>query len=107
MPSVTFVHPDGRRDTAEAENGSSVMLAALRNRIDGMVAECGGSAVCGTCHVLVEPSQIALLEPMHDEEDDLLDSTAAARRPNSRLSCRIKMSAKLGGLIVYLHSPQT
>lgn len=102
MPSVTFVHPDGRRDTAEAENGSSVMLAAIRHRIAGLVADCGGSAVCGTCHVLIEPDQLALLEPMHDDEDDLLDSTVAVRRPNSRLSCRIKMGPKLGGLTVHL-----
>ncbi len=106
MASVIFVHPDGRRDTVEAENGSSVMLAALRNRIDGMAADCGGSAVCGTCHVLVEPNQFALLEPMHDEENELLDSAVAIRGPSSRLSCRITMSPKLGGLVVHLPARQ-
>ncbi len=106
MPSVIFVHPGGTRDTVEAVNGSSVMLAALRNGIGGMVAECGGSAVCATCHVFVEPSQLALLEPMYNEEDALLDITAVERRPNSRLSCRITMSPKLGGLIVHLPERQ-
>jgi 2Fe-2S ferredoxin len=107
MPSVIFMHPDGRRDTVEAANGGSIMLAALRSGINGMVAECGGSAVCATCHVFVEPNQLALLEPMYGEEDELLDSTAVERRPNSRLSCRIKMSPKLGGLIVHLPDRQT
>ncbi len=106
MPSVIFVRPDGTRDTVEAENGSSAMLAALRNGIDGMIAECGGMGVCATCHVFVEPDQLALLEPMHDEEDALLDITAVERRPNSRLSCRIRMSPKLGGLIVHLPDRQ-
>lgn len=102
MPIVTFVHPDGKRDTVRAESGGSVMLAALRHRIDGAASDCGGMVVCGTCHVLVEPDQLALLEPMEDEEDELLDSTVAVRHPNSRLSCRIKMSAKLSGLVVHL-----
>ncbi|MBV9747362.1 MAG: 2Fe-2S iron-sulfur cluster binding domain-containing protein [Acetobacteraceae bacterium] len=107
MPSVIFVHPDGTRGVAEAANGSSVMLAALRGGIEGMAAECGGLAVCATCHVFVEPDQLALLEPMDDEEDALLELTAVKRRPNSRLSCRIKMGPKLGGLIVHLPERQT
>ena len=107
MPTVIFVHPDGTRDTVEAASGSSVMLAATRRGLDGMAAECGGMAVCATCHVFVEPAQLALLEPMQDEEDALLGITAAGRRPNSRLSCRIKISPKLGGLIVHLPDRQT
>ncbi len=107
MPSVIFVHPDGRRDAAEAANGSSVMLAALRGGIAGMAAACGGMGVCATCHVFVEPDQLALVEPMYDEEDALLELTAVERRPNSRLSCRIKMGPKLGGLIVHLPDRQT
>lgn len=106
MPSIVFVHPDGTRDTAEAANGNSVALAAIRSGIDGIVAECGGSALCGTCHVFVEPSQLVLLEPMHEEEDALLDGTAVERQPNSRLGCRITMRPKLGGLILRLPERQ-
>lgn len=102
MPNVTYVQPDDTRETAEAANGNSVMITAVRNGIEGIVAQCNGCCICGTCHVYVEPDQLDLLPPMSEEEDTVLDTTAAERLPNSRLSCQIKMTPQLDGLVVHV-----
>ena len=106
MPKITYVHPDGAREELEAAEGASVMQAATARGIKGIVAECGGNCMCATCHVYVEPSQLALLPAMSEEEDALLDGAAAERRPNSRLSCQITVTPALGGLVVNLPERQ-
>jgi 2Fe-2S ferredoxin len=106
MPEITFIHPDGRRETVEAENGNSAMMTALSQGVDGIVAECGGNAVCATCHVYVDEAWLGKLGPAGGEEDALLDGTAAERLPNSRLSCQIKITPELDGLVLRLPDRQ-
>ncbi|MGJ5138559.1 2Fe-2S iron-sulfur cluster-binding protein [Bradyrhizobium oligotrophicum] len=107
MTTITFLHPDNRSESLEAEDGASVMLAALTHGIDGIVAECGGNAVCATCHVYVDDAWTARLDPVSDDEDALLDGTAAERLPNSRLSCQIKVQPALAGLVVRIPDKQS
>jgi ferredoxin, 2Fe-2S len=107
MTSITFIHPDNRRQTVEAEIGDSAMRAALTHGIDEIVAECGGNAVCATCHVYVDEAWLAKLDPMRADEDDLLDGTATERLPTSRLSCQIKITPALDGLVLRLPERQT
>ncbi|WP_316181230.1 MULTISPECIES: 2Fe-2S iron-sulfur cluster-binding protein [unclassified Bradyrhizobium] len=107
MTTITFIHPDNRSESVEVEDGASVMLAALTHRIDGIVAECGGNAVCATCHVYVDDAWTGKLDPVSDDEDALLDGTAAERRPNSRLSCQIKVQPALAGLVVRIPDRQS
>jgi 2Fe-2S ferredoxin len=107
MTTITFIHPDSRSETVEAENGASLMLAALTHGVDGIVAECGGNAVCATCHVYVDDAWIGRLDPVSDDEDALLDGTAAERLPNSRLSCQIKVQPALAGLVVRIPDRQS
>ncbi|WP_315813565.1 2Fe-2S iron-sulfur cluster-binding protein [Bradyrhizobium sp. SZCCHNR2028] len=107
MTTITFIHPDSRSESVEAEDGASVMLAALTHGIDGIVAECGGNAVCATCHVYVDDAWTGKLDPVSDDEDALLDGTAAERWPNSRLSCQIKVQPALAGLVVRVPDRQS
>ena len=100
MPTLTFIHPDNRAEAVEATEGDSAMLAALTYGIDGIVAECGGGAVCATCHVYVDEVWLARLPPLDGDEDDLLEGVATERLPNSRLSCQIKITSQLDGLIL-------
>ena len=107
MTTITFIHPDNSSETVEAEDGGSVMLAALTHGVDGIIAECGGNAVCATCHVYVDDAWTGKLDAVSDEEDALLDGTAAERLPNSRLSCQIKVRPSLAGLVVRIPDRQS
>jgi ferredoxin, 2Fe-2S len=106
MPIITFIHCDGRQERVNATDGGSAMVAAARHGISGIIAECGGNAMCATCHVYVDESWIARLPAISDEEDALLDGAAAERLSNSRLSCQIKMVGELDGLIFRLPDRQ-
>ena len=105
MPKIIYVSHQGDRYEVEVPAGDSVMEGAVRNGIDGIVAECGGSCLCATCHVYVEEKFLPLLAPVDEEQDAMLDSTASERLPNSRLSCQIAVRAELEGLTV--HMPET
>lgn len=105
MP-LTFIHPDGRSEQCEARTGESAMLVATRHGIAEIVGECGGNAMCATCHVYVDDSWIDRLPAMSDDEDALLDGAAAERLKSSRLSCQIKMAPDLDGLVLRLPERQ-
>ncbi|GGC47079.1 2Fe-2S iron-sulfur cluster-binding protein [Chelatococcus reniformis] len=107
MPQVIFVHPDGRQDAIEIAVGASVMQGATQHGIEEILAECGGNAMCATCHVYVDDEQIGRLVPMSENEDALLDGTAAERQPTSRLACQIEVTPALDGLLVRLPDRQT
>ncbi|MFG2562168.1 2Fe-2S iron-sulfur cluster-binding protein [Streptomyces sp. NPDC048496] len=92
MPKVTYTETAGNCRTVDANVGDSVMESAVRNGVPGIVAECGGSLSCATCHVYVEEADLASLPPMGEMEDEMLWGTAEDRRPNSRLSCQLKVA---------------
>jgi len=99
MPKITFIEHDGAVHTVEAEIGSTVMETALRNDVGGIVAECGGACTCATCVVHVDEAWSAIVGPPSAEEEDMLDF-AFEVKPTSRLSCQIKVTEALDGLIV-------
>ncbi len=100
MPHVTFILPDGTTRTLDATVGTSVMQLATGAGLTGIVAECGGSAMCATCHVYVDPLWAGKLTPPLANELEMLECTATDRAPESRLSCQIKLDANLDGLVV-------
>ena len=106
MTSITFVHPDGREQCIAVDADESAMQAATRQDINGILAECGGNAMCATCHVYVDEAWLARLPAMGGDEDALLDGAAAERRTNSRLSCQIRFAADLDGLVLSLPDRQ-
>ena len=99
MPRATYILPDGSSREIDLREGQSLMEAAIRNGIGAILGECGGSAMCATCHCYVE-SDPAALPPLGDDEDAMLEETAAERQPNSRLSCQIRMTPDLDGITV-------
>jgi 2Fe-2S ferredoxin len=101
MPKITFIEYDGTVHDVEAEPGETVMEAAMRGSVAGIVAECGGSCTCATCHVWVDPEWYDKLRPATDDEEDLIFSTLD-QKPTSRLSCQIILDEALDGLKVTL-----
>ena len=89
MSQITYVQPGGEARTITAKAGQSVMRAAMENDIAGIVAECGGNAMCATCHVYVDPKDAILLAALEENEQEMLDCTAAERMASSRLSCQL------------------
>ncbi|MBC2886671.1 (2Fe-2S)-binding protein [Ochrobactrum sp. CM-21-5] len=106
MTKITFVSADGATKTEiEAENGSSVMEAAIRNGIPGIDAECGGACACATCHVYVDEDWAETVGAPDAMEEDMLDF-AYEVRPTSRLSCQIRVTNDLDGLVVQVPERQ-
>lgn len=102
MPKVTYITPEGAEKEIDLRLGQSVMEGAIRNGLPGILAECGGSCMCATCHVYILNSDKESLPPMSDDEDAMLDESTAERRENSRLSCQIRMTDELDGLKIQI-----
>ena len=100
MPRVVFIQPSGESHTVDVASGTSLMTAAVKHGVDGIIGECGGVCMCATCHIYVREEFLAKLPPIKDTEEAVLEVTNAERLPNSRLSCQIKMTPDLDGLTV-------
>ena len=106
MPDITFIRFDGTEQGLDAAEGFSVMQAATGAGVAGIVGECGGSAMCATCHVIVDAAWADKLPAALPNELEMLECTATERRPTSRLSCQIKLTAAMQGLIVRIPERQ-
>ncbi len=105
MAKITFIQPDGTRQVVDADPGMTVMETAKKNLIEGIEAECGGACACATCHVYVDEAWREKVGPPTDMEEDMLDF-AFDVRPSSRLSCQIKVTDALDGLVVSVPEKQ-
>lgn len=105
MTEITFVSPDGTRYPVEAADGASAMQAAIRHDIPGIDADCGGACACATCHVYVDEAFVGSLPGPEVMEEDMLDF-AYDVRPNSRLSCQIRIAPELAGLVLHVPTRQ-
>lgn len=102
MPKITFIASDGTERSVEAKVGQTVMEAATENGVPNIDAECGGACSCATCHVYVDDAWAEVAGKAQPLEEDMLDYAFDVRK-TSRLSCQIKVSDALDGLIV--HTP--
>jgi len=105
MVQITFTDSEGTARTVDAEIGSTVMETAIKNDIPGIEAECGGACACATCHVYVDAAWRERTGAPSEMEEDMLDF-AFEVRPESRLSCQIRVSEDLDGLIVRVPEKQ-
>ena len=101
MTKVTFVAVDDARQEVDILPGLNIMEAAVMNNVAGIDGECGGSCICGTCHVRVDAAWLPKLMAPQAIEAVMLEALPDAQ-PNSRLSCQIKVSEGLDGMVLYL-----
>jgi 2Fe-2S ferredoxin len=99
MAKITFIESSGSSRTVDVDTGSTVMEAAIRNDVPGIEAECGGACACATCHVYVDDAWREKVGPPSPMEEDMLDFGFDVKE-NSRLSCQIKVTDELDGLVV-------
>ena len=105
MTTINFILADGSRHAVEATDGEVVMRVAVRSGFSGILAECGGACSCATCHVHIDPSWFDKLPPKDELETEMLDF-AEGVDATSRLSCQIKITPALDGLIVHVPESQ-
>jgi 2Fe-2S ferredoxin len=106
MPKIKFIESNGKEHEVEAQEGQSVMQAAMDNLVPGIVAECGGFVSCATCHGYVDEDWLKKVPPPDVAEQGML-TCAYHVRPNSRLTCQLKVTPALDGLVVRLPVSQT
>jgi 2Fe-2S ferredoxin len=99
MAKITYIDAAGVARPVDGEIGSTVMETAIKNGVPGIEAECGGACACSTCHVYVDEAWREKTGEPSPMEEDMLDF-AFEVKPNSRLSCQIKVTEALDGLVV-------
>jgi 2Fe-2S ferredoxin len=100
LPKVIYVGDGGQEHVVDTSVGDSVMSAAVKSGVPGIVGECGGNASCATCHVWVRDEFLSVVGTPNDIEEDLLDMGVSDRRKGSRLGCQIPVTEELDGLTV-------
>ncbi len=96
---IHFIHADGETVTKASGASGDSLLTVGQNVGMPLEGTCEGQMACSTCHVVVAPDWFEKLPPAAEEEEDMLDLAAGARR-TSRLSCQIILDAALNGLKV-------
>jgi ferredoxin, 2Fe-2S len=100
MTQITYILHNGQKITIDGRDTLSVMENGVRNAIPGIVAECGGSCMCATCHVYIEDDAGGVIGSRSEAEEAMLEEAIDEVKQNSRLSCQIKVSPTMNGLVV-------
>ena len=106
MVNIIYVEHDGTRHEVEVKPGMTVMEGARDNGVPGIDADCGGACACSTCHVDVDPDWVGKLSPKDPMEEDMLDFAWQPDPVRSRLTCQIKVTPELDGLVVEIPEKQ-
>ena len=101
MAKITYIDIDGTSHECDVENGLSVMEGAIQNNVPGILAICGGSCACSTCHAYIDDAWTERVGTPDEIEDSTLE-LALDRKPTSRLTCQVKVDDALDGLIVHV-----
>ena len=104
MPVINYIEFDGTEYSVDVAEGVSLMQGALDNMIDGIVAECGGCCVCCTCHCMIDSAWHEAAGAASPEESELLD--LSTKEEGSRLSCQVKATSAMDGMVVRLAESQ-
>ncbi len=106
MARITYIEHGGTEHVVDVKTGLTVMEGARDNGIPGIEADCGGACACSTCHVYVAENWVEKLPPKEDMEQDMLDFAYEPDPVRSRLTCQLKVSDDLDGLVVQMPEKQ-
>ncbi len=106
MARIIYIEANGTRHEVEVPTGLTVMEGARDNNIPGIDADCGGACACSTCHAYIDPEWVDRLPPKEAMEEDMLDFAWQPDEKRSRLTCQLKVTDDLDGLIVHLPEKQ-
>ena len=106
MARITYIEFGGKQHVVEVAEGMTVMEGARDNDIPGIEADCGGACACSTCHVYVDEAWVARLPPREAMEEDMLDFAWQPDPQRSRLTCQLRVTGDLDGLVVTMPERQ-
>lgn len=106
MPKITYIEYNGTRHDIDVALGLTVMEGARDNDVPGIEADCGGACACSTCHVYVDPVWFDRLPAVDSMEEDMLEFAHEPDAGRSRLTCQLKVTADLDGLVVQMPEKQ-
>ena len=106
MAKITFVEHDGTEHVLEGEDGMTVMELAIKHSVPGIDADCGGACACATCHVYVREDWTDKVGKAVEMEEDMLDFAYEPDAARSRLTCQLKVTDAIEGLIVQMPEKQ-
>lgn len=102
MARITYIEHDGKAHVVEVPTGMTVMEGARDNNVPGIEADCGGACACSTCHVYVAEDWVDRLPAKDAMEQDMLDFAYEPDPVRSRLTCQLRVTDALDGLVVHL-----
>lgn len=106
MAKITYIEHSGTEHVIDVKNGLTVMEGARDNNVPGIEADCGGACACSTCHAYVVAEWVDKVPAKEAMEEDMLDFAWEPDPARSRLTCQIKVTDELDGLIVNLPEKQ-
>lgn len=106
MAKITYIEHDGTEHVVDVKPGMTVMEGARDNGVPGIDADCGGACACSTCHVYLDDAWVARVPAKEAMEEDMLDFAWQPDPVKSRLTCQIKVTDDLDGLIVRIPEKQ-
>lgn len=106
MVNITYIEFNGTPHTVDVREGLTVMEGARDNNIPGIEADCGGACACSTCHVYVDDQWVDKLPEKEAMEEDMLDFAWEPDPVKSRLTCQLRVTPELEGLVVQMPEQQ-
>ncbi len=106
MAKITYIEHNGTEHVVDVAPGLTVMEGARDNNVPGIEADCGGACACSTCHVYVDEAWVEKLPAKDAMEEDMLDFAYEPDPARSRLTCQVKVTDALDGLVVHLPEKQ-
>lgn len=106
MAKITYIEHNGTEHVVDVAPGLTVMEGARDNNVPGIEGDCGGACACSTCHVYVHADWVPKIPPMEDMEEDMLDFAFEPDMARSRLTCQIKVTGEMDGMVVNLPEKQ-
>ena len=97
MPQLICTDPAEQAIDVIFEPGETILQAANRAGVDGIIAECGGGCSCATCQVILNADWDETVDAPNAQEADML-SFAIDPTPYSRLACQVELNEKHDGL---------
>jgi ferredoxin, 2Fe-2S len=105
VANITYIEADGREHVLDVEPGLTIMEGARNAGVTGILADCGGNCACGTCRIYIDGQWRDTVGLAHEEEAATIEAHEDAA-PGKRLSCQVKVTAALNGLVVRMPEKQ-